>query len=68
MYKLFSFATSINCLSEFSSKTAPVGLLGLIRQIATVLDVIFDFISAISGVEFSRSTENSMGIPPRNLM
>jgi len=50
MYKLFSFATSINCLSEFSSKTAPVGLLGLMRQIATVLDVIFDFISAISGV------------------
>jgi len=44
MYKLFSFATSINCLSELSSNTAPVGLLGLIRQIATVLGVIFDFI------------------------
>jgi len=42
--------------------------LGLIRQIATVLDVIFDFKAAISGVEFSRSTENSIGIPPRNLM
>jgi len=55
-------------LSEFSSNTAPVGLLGLIRQIAIVLGVIFDLISSMSGVDFSMSTENSIGIPPWSLM
>jgi len=59
MYKLCSFAMSINFLREFSSKTAPVGLLGLIRHIATVFGVIFDLMSSKSGVEFSRSTANS---------
>jgi hypothetical protein len=46
MYKLCSFAISINFLREFSSKTAPVGLLGLIRHIATVFGVIFDLMSS----------------------
>ena len=54
------------CLREFSSNTKPVGLLGLIRQIATVFAVIFVQISSISGWEFFRLTANSIGIPPCN--
>ena len=67
MYRLFSFATSTSCFNDFSLNTAPVGLFGLIRHIATVFEVIFERISSISGVEFSKSTPNSIGTPPCSL-
>ncbi len=54
-------------MSAFSLNTTPVGLFGLIKQIATVLEVILDLISSISGVELFKSTENSTGSPPCNL-
>ena len=34
---------------------------------AIVFEVIFDLISSISGVELSKSTANSTGIPPCSL-
>jgi len=40
MYRLCSLATSTICLKAFSLKTKPVGLFGLIKQIATVFEVI----------------------------
>ena len=67
MYKLCSFATSTICLKAFSLNTKPVGLFGLIKQIATVLGVILLLMSSISGDYEFKSTENSIGIPPCNL-
>ena len=67
MYRLCSFATSTICLREFSSNTKPVGLFGLIKQIATVFEVILLLISSMLGAEEFKSTENSIGIPPCNL-
>ena len=51
MYRLCSLATSTISFKEFSLKTKPVGLLGLIKQIATVFGVILLLISCISGDE-----------------
>ena len=65
-YKFRSVAISTSSLSELISKTVPVGLFGLIIQIATVLSVIFDFKSSMSGFAFFKSTANSTGIPPCN--
>ena len=58
IYTLLSFATTNNFMSEITSKTAPVGVLVLISQIATDHGIIIDSISAMSGVEFFKSTEN----------
>ena len=58
---------STSSLSEFSLKTTPVGLFGLIKQIATVFEVILDLMSSISGVELFKSTANSTGTPPCSL-
>ena len=67
IYKLCSFAMSTICLRELSSNIKPVGLLGLIRHIATVFAVIFDRISSISAWASCKLTANSIGLPPCNL-
>ena len=67
MYRSCSTAIPTRSFRDFSLNTAHVGLLGLIRQIATVFDVIFVFMSSRSGVELFRSTENSIGTHPNNL-
>ena len=64
IYSPYSLATSTNCFNEFSLKIKPVGLFGLIKQIATVFEEILERMSSISGIPFSKSTANSIGVAP----